>query len=485
MTINLTERSYVYAGSDLEQGLSYPGPVIWWIQRDQRMTDNWTCFEARKLAALINRPLVAVFCLQSNFLGAPAYAYRFMLSGLTELNQELERQKIPFIVIDNSLSATSSESPGEKIVELASRIQAAAVVTDFNPLKNVLFWKKQAADKLTCGLIEVDSHNIVPCRQASQKQEFAARTFRPKINRQLSFWLTEFPKIDEPISQQHNFWCDLLSDNTKNTDYLYLRNCLNKTKETFDSIPNHARADLELPESGQKVAFTKLNKFIKYNLEFYPLRNDPNIDAVSGMSPYLHFGQISAQRIALEIKKVTQENSRFFEAATDYLEELIIRKELSDNYCFYNHNYDNIDGFPAWGIKTLMTHKHDIRPYIYSQEQLERGLTHDPLWNAAQKNLMTRHEMPGYLRMYWAKKILEWTHSPEEALRITIQFNDSYALDGRDPNGYTGAAWSIGGVHDRPWAERPVFGQIRLMTLSGCRRKFDVDKWIADHGKED
>jgi len=197
----------------------------------------------------------------------------------------------------------------------------------------------------------------------------------------------------------------------------------------------------------------------------------------SNLSPYLHFGQISAQRIALEVRKARLDP----EAQKAFLEELIIRRELSDNYCYYNPDYDRPSGFPAWAQKTQATHQDDRREYDYSSEQLEKAQTHDPLWNAAQMEMVHKGKMHGYMRMYWAKKILEWTKSPEEAQRIAITLNDKYELDGRDPNGYTGIAWSIGGVHDRAWGERPVFGKIRYMSYNGSKSKFDVKGYIADN----
>ncbi len=163
-----------------------------------------------------------------------------------------------------------------------------------------------------------------------------------------------------------------------------------------------------------------------------------------------------------------------------FLEELIVRRELSDNFCWHTMNYDNVDGFPEWALKTIDEHRHDRRDFVYSLEQFDGAETHDPLWNAAQREMVTTGRMHGYLRMYWAKKILEWSVSPEEAMQIAITLNDRWQLDGRDPNGYAGIAWSMGGVHDRAWGERPVFGKIRYMNDKGCRRKFDVDRYVRN-----
>jgi deoxyribodipyrimidine photo-lyase len=155
-------------------------------------------------------------------------------------------------------------------------------------------------------------------------------------------------------------------------------------------------------------------------------------------------------------------------------DQLIVRRELADNFCLYNPHYDTPQCFPEWAGRTLSDHARDARPYVYARERLEGGETHDDLWNAAQQEMAQSGKMHSYLRMYWAKKILEWTPSPAEALETVIALNDRYELDGRDPNGYAGAAWSVGGVHDRAWGERPVFGKIRYMSYNGCKSKFDV-----------
>jgi len=161
-----------------------------------------------------------------------------------------------------------------------------------------------------------------------------------------------------------------------------------------------------------------------------------------------------------------------------FREELIVRRELSDNYCFYNSLYDSFEGFPSWAKKTLNEHRRDRRDYQYSRKEFEHGQTHDTLWNAAQMEMNTTGKMHGYMRMYWTKKILEWTESSEQALEVAIYLNDRYSLDGRDPNGYVGIAWSIGGVHDRAWSNRTVYGKIRSMSSHGCRSKFDVPSYI-------
>jgi deoxyribodipyrimidine photo-lyase len=225
---------------------------------------------------------------------------------------------------------------------------------------------------------------------------------------------------------------------------------------------------------GEEEAGAKLN-ILKTSLENYHItRNNPTIDGLSNLSPYFHFGHISPQRVAYEINR----SSLPKEDRIAFLEEMIVRRELADNFCEYENNYDFFEGFHSWAQKTLNEHRNDEREYLYTLQQFEEAKTHDELWNAAQLQMVHLGKMHGYMRMYWAKKILEWTPSPEIAMQIAIDLNDKYELDGRDPGGYTGVAWSIGGIHDRAWFERPVFGKIRFMNFNGCKSKFNVKKYI-------
>jgi deoxyribodipyrimidine photo-lyase len=201
-------------------------------------------------------------------------------------------------------------------------------------------------------------------------------------------------------------------------------------------------------------------------------RNDPNAGAVSNLSPYLHFGQLYIGRIIAEL------GNKYENHINDFIDEVLVRKELSDNYCFYNKKYDNFAGLPTWAQNTLNKHRHDKREYMYTRTQFEKAQTHDNAWNAAQLELFSTGKMHGYMRMYWAKKILEWSSSPEEAIDTAIYLNDKYSLDGKDPNGYVGVLWSIGGLHDRPWFEREVYGMVRYMNDSGLKRKFDIEEYI-------
>ncbi|MCX7876805.1 MAG: deoxyribodipyrimidine photo-lyase [Melioribacteraceae bacterium] len=432
----------------LKEGNILQSPVVYWMQRDQRVHDNWALIYSQEKAIEINQPFYVVFNLVPSFLEATLRQYDFMIKGLNEIETELSKYNIPFIMTIGNVN--------EEIPKFIDKINAGLLVTDFNPLKIVRRWKKSVADKIKIPFHEVDAHNIVPFHQVSNKLEFAAYTIRPKIQKLLPEFLDEFPKL-----RKMNF-----SYQNKKIDWLKIYSSL---KINFDIKP------IDWIQPGEKAAHNTLNNFIINKLNNYNAeRNLPTHDSQSNLSAYFHFGQISAQRVALIINNIEADN----ESKKSFLEEMIIRRELSDNFCYYNTNYDSFDGFPQWAKDSLNEHRNDKRDFIYSLEEFELAKTHDDLWNAAQMEMVNKGKMHGYMRMYWAKKILEWTESPEEALRIAIYLNDKYELDGRDPNGYTGIAWSIGGVHDRPWFERPVYGKIRYMNYNGCAKKFDVKKYI-------
>ena len=427
------------------------GPVVYWMSRDQRVNDNWALLFAQEQAMQLKTPLIVVFCLVPGFLNATVRQYGFMLRGLEEVASTLAEKNISFHLLEGE--------PEQLLPAFLQRHKAGCLTTDFDPLRIKRQWKESVLKKISIPFYEVDAHNIVPCWHASQKQEYGAYTLRPKILRMLPDFLESFPKLKiHPYA--------LSAKAAKKMDWEKL------TKR----LPlNRSVAEVSWIAPGEKTAIKALRKFLKYGLSNYDQRrNDPSLDGQSGLSPYLHFGHVAAQRVAVEIMKCSAPK----QSREAFLEELIIRRELSDNFCFYNRDYDSFKGFPAWAQKTLNEHRRDKRQYLYSLKQFEHEETHDHLWNAAQRELVIFGKMHGYLRMYWAKKILEWTETPEQAMDIAIYLNDRYELDGRDPNGYAGIAWSIGGVHDRAWGERPIFGKIRYMSYNGCRSKFSIRNFI-------
>jgi deoxyribodipyrimidine photo-lyase len=434
----------------LQNGFEGKGPVIYWMSRDQRVDDNYALLFACNLASEKNKNLVVVFSLVKSFLGATLRQYDFMLKGLQKIEKKLKQFEIPFFILKGN--------PEDTIPDFIKNISASSLISDFDPLKIKRIWKREVAKKIEIPFYEVDTHNIVPCLYVSNKMEFAAYTIRPKIKKLLEEFLVDIPKIE-----------------FKNSNY-----SLGETID-WENIFNFIEVDRNVKpvsnfQPGEDEALKIFHQFLQNKFEnYYEYRNDPSVDHLSNLSPYLHFGQISSQRIAF----ITEQLFSNHPSTKVFLEELIVRKELSDNFCYFNTNYDNFNGFPVWAKETLMQHQKDKREYIYSETEFENAQTHDELWNAAQLEMVITGKMHGYMRMYWAKKILEWTPTPKDALRIAIYLNDKYELDGRDPNGYTGCAWSIGGVHDRPWFERDIFGKIRYMNRAGCERKFDVKKYIS------
>lgn len=426
------------------------GPIVYWMSRDQRVHDNWALLYAQQLASAHAVPLVVVFCLRKKFRYATSRMLDFMLRGLAEVEQTLQEKDIPFFLLLGE--------PAEEIEEFVNEKRIGAVVSDFSPLRYNRVWKDSLGTSLTIPFFEVDAHNIVPVWVASPKQEFGAYTLRPKIHRMLSEYLTQYPTV----KKQEHVW----NEKTTPVNWEHLRHSLHE--------------DISVPPitwcmPGEKAADDALTEFLEERLVAYATdRNDPTKHAQSELSPYLHFGQLSAQRVALEIERI----EGMSEAKNAFLEELIIRKELSDNFCFYNPHYDSTKGFPTWAQKTIDEHRQDKREFIYTRKELEDAKTHDDLWNAAQLEMVKKGKMHGYLRMYWAKKIYEWSVTPEDAMEHAIYLNDTYFLDGRDPNGYVGIAWSMGGVHDRAWFERTIFGKLRYMSYNGAKGKFDIKAYV-------
>jgi deoxyribodipyrimidine photo-lyase len=316
---------------------------------------------------------------------------------------------------------------------------------------------------MDCPLIQVESDVVVPVEEASPKEEYAAATLRPKISKKLKSFLVPLKEHDPAVA---SLSFDLNSFDIDDLEKAISKLPIDRSVQRVNSF-----------HGGIREAKKHLQVFLEKKLDhFAELRNDPTLDYLSHMSPYLHFGQISPLYIALKVSKTDSPGK------WAYLEELIVRRELSMNFIFYNETYDSFKGIPEWAKKTFKTHQRDKRPYLYSPEELENGRTHDPYWNAAQREMARKGKMHGYMRMYWGKKILEWSRTPEEAFRVALDLNNKYELDGRDPNGFTGVAWCFG-KHDRPWGERQIFGNVRYMNDNGLRRKFDADGYVKKIGK--
>jgi deoxyribodipyrimidine photo-lyase len=418
------------------------------MQAAQRAGTNHALEYAAGVSNELRKPLLVLFALTERYPEANERHYAFMLEGLRETRVRLRQRGVPMIV---------RRGEPDAVVAAFGR-DAAVVVVDDGYVRIERRWRRSAAAALECPLIEVATNVIVPVEAASAKEDYAAATFRPRIYRRLGDFLKPLRETPLRVPSPDP---GLESWNIDDTERALARLDLDRT---VGRVSSH--------RGGTSEAEIRLRAFIGRTLSAYALdRNDPAIDGLSGLSPYLHFGQISPLAAALAVKRAPAEGQAAF------LEELIVRRELSFNFVRYNRAYDRFGGLPAWCRTTLLEHARDPRPAVYARAALERGATHDPYWNAAQREMVLTGKMHGYMRMYWGKKILEWSASPRLAYRTALALNNAYELDGRDPNGFAGVAWTFG-KHDRPWGRRPVFGTVRSMTAAGLRRKFDADAYV-------
>lgn len=426
--------------------------VVYWMQRSQRGIDNPALDVAIDAANELGVPVAVFFGLHPRYPNANLRHYSFLVEGLVETINAVEKRGAAFVF---------RPYPEHDLIRFCDEIGPSLVVGDENPLRAPEAWRQNAAAKLRVPYWTVDSEVVVPSR-LFPKEEYAARTLRPKIT----------PLIEVFLQQSRNpkarfGW----SDANKPSGRLLQANSV------LASLPlDRSVESVSTFKGGTKEATRRLKLFINERLPSYDkVRNLPHIEGTSELSAYLHFGHISPITIALAVRGSNAPET----AKTAFIEELIVRRELAINYVARNPNYDRLEGCHAWARATLAERVGDQRPYLYTQAHLESADTHDPLWNAAQIEMIKTGRMHGYVRMYWAKKILEWTRTPGEAFDIAVRLNDRYFLDGRDPNGYTGIAWAIGGKHDRPWApRRPIFGLIRYMSAAGMARKFNVRAYI-------
>ena len=436
-----------------EADLNKANYVAYWMQSAQRMSYNHALSYAAQRANQLNQPLFVFFLIDKNYPEAEYGHYEFMFAGLKELKKELEQHNINFFIF-----SYEDVDIFKKITEKASLL-----ITEKAYLKNLRKWKTKAADLIKVAFYTVETNLICPVEEVSEKEEYAAYTIRKKIN-----------KIKDQYLYDYN---QVLPENTSGLKLS------EELKEYLIKDLDQYLAEMDFAErisykkffkGGYQAAEKKLNDFLANKIASYgEKRNIPHLDYQSDLSPNLHFGQISAQEIAVK----TLEKA---EATEDFLEELIIRRELSFNFVYYNQQYDGSlkDILPDWAFETLKEHSSDTREYNYSYQQLKNADTHDKYWNAAQKEMKITAKMHNYMRMYWGKKILEWVSEPEKAYQYALKLNNKYSLDGRDPNSYAGVAWCFG-KHDRAWQERDIFGKVRYMNANGLERKFDMEKYLA------
>ncbi len=424
--------------------------VGYWMQQSQRAEFNPALEYAVHRANELELPLVVAFGLMDDYPEANLRHYHFLLQGLADVERGLAKRKILFVV--------RRGSPDDVALELAA--DAAVLVCDRGYQRHQRQWRERVAREARCPVVQVEGDVVVPVELVSDKAETAARTIRPKLTQHLDRFLVPLPTTTLRATTRPRVGSgEDLSDVDRLAGSLDL---------------DRSVAPVPWFTGGTTAGKQTLRRFLKDRFAQYSEhRNQPQTDDVSHMSKYLHYGQLSPVWIALQIKQ-----SGGGENVDDYLEELIVRRELPMNYVYFQPGYDAFAGLPEWARRTLAEHADDERQHSYTRGQLEDAATHDPYWNAAMRELKHTGYMHNHMRMYWGKKILEWSNSPQTAFRTTLYLNNRYFLDGRDANSFANVAW-IFGAHDRGWTERAVFGKVRYMNAEGLERKADPSAYVA------
>ena len=426
--------------------------VLYWMQRTQRGRENAALNHAVELGNALKLPVVCCFGLYDRFPGAERRHFRFLVQGLVDVAADLATRRVRFVL--------QMGPPLDVARSLAAEYRPAVMVVDENPLRVQRAWREELAADLPVPVHAVDADVVVPSA-LFPKEEYAARTIRPKIHKVLQEYLKPVPKPVAEVAWESG---DALSAGVPIDEAVLM-----------ERLSVGGASELPAYRGGSVEAQARLDRFIKQRLRKYATeRNEPIPYMTSELSAHLHFGHIDPVTTVLRVL----ESGGPQESLDSFVEEFVVRREVAINFCWRNPRYDSLKGCPDWALKTLAKHASDQRPYLYTFKQFEDAQTHDPLWNAAQQEMVLTGRMHNYLRMYWAKKILEWTPDSETAFDTALALNDRWQIDGRDPNGYTGVAWAIGGKHDRPWIERPIFGMVRFMSYESTRKKFDSQGYI-------
>ena len=452
----MQERVEKLNAAPLRQGARY---VLYWAQMNRRVAANHALAYAIELANSLGLPVLYYEGLTCTYPYANDRLHQFILENVPDTADALKAAGIGYAFYLRRRKTDANDT----LFQLAK--DAAAVVTDLYPTFVARRHNASAPQHVDVAYFAVDSSCVVPMSRL-EKREYAAYTIRPRIHRLLDQYLQPFEmpapgkRWKLPVPEFH----------TK------------VTRQNIQELVSSCEIDHSIKASttfrgGAQRAHELLAHFVARNLSRYANgRNEPSAHATSDMSPYLHFGNISSLEIALAAKTYAVAHGLI---ADEFLEELIVRRELAFNFAKWSDDPESLDNLPNWALATLAKHDTDRREFIYSQTAWERAETHDALWNATQKELLLRGKIHGYYRMYWGKKIIEWSASHREALAIMIYLHDKYALDGRDPNTYTNVLWCFG-LHDRPWTERPIFGMIRFMSGDGMKRKTNTAAYIRE-----
>lgn len=429
--------------------------VVYWMQRAQRGRDNHALDVAIAVGNALGLPVVAYFAGISNFPHANQRHYVFLNQGLVDIEEDLAERNVSFVL---------RNAPHESHEQLLADVRAAICIGDENPMRVPESWRRGLAERLRIPFWTVDADVVVPTRLIG-KAQYAAYTLRPRLYRLLPEYLVPYenPRAEKAWHRPKGF----LADDPR-------QDMTRGWKDLDRSV-----GPVDAWTGGHHAGMKRLHEFTARMLGEYDTdRNKPETDGSSKMSPYLHYGHVGPLTIALAVDAAAKKDKKLAGARESYFNELIVWRELAINFVQHTPNYDTADCAEPWAKKTIADHARDEREHLYTLKQLEAAETYDDLWNASQIQMVEQGWMHNRMRMYWAKKILEWTPDVQTAVNWGVYLNDKYFLDGRDPNGYAGIAWSMLGKFDRPWFERPIFGKIRYMSGESTGKKFNSKLYI-------
>ncbi|MCW2923953.1 MAG: phr [Thermoleophilia bacterium] len=443
--------------------------VVYWMARSQRAVHNLAFDTALETANELGLPLVVVFNLSKGPPENDLRHVRHMLAAFPELAERVVRRGAAFAVRGYGARGTLSAALG--------RLRPAVVVTDDDAMPHARDARRRVAAALEVPLVSVDADVVIPTSVIPQR-EYAARTMRPKVHRALERFAAEHgserskARTPVPADVELSDGIELWRAPEGLPDAAWVERTVAAAGRA--GVPDEA-GRIDRP-SGMAAARGRLREFVETELATYANdRNQPHLDGTSGMSVFLHYGQVSPHEVLATVRGSGASRS----GVDTFVEEFVVRRELAWNYVLHTPDCREWGALPEWARQTLEHHAGDPRPAIHTEREMRDAETRDPLWNAAQRQMVDTGTMHGYLRMYWAKQILTWTADPRSAFALALSLHDRYSMDARDPNSVVGVSWAIGGVHDRGWPEREIFGKVRSMTLASTGRKFDSRAYIA------
>lgn len=464
--------------------------VLYWMCAFRRPFSNFSLQRAVEWALKLGKPLVILEALRCDYPWASDRLHRFILDGMVENGRYFEKTSVlyyPYV--------ETAKGGAKGLVEALAH-EACIVVGDDFPAFFLPHMLQAASRKVSVRLEAVDSNGLLPLRAATGDFP-SAYSFRRFLQKVLPPHLLEFP-VGEPLLH-------LELPRLKELPAAILKRWPPASAEILDGgeaglagLPiDHSVRAVE-QKGGWRTARAYLNRFVETRLENYSEhRSEPEVEATSELSAYLHFGHISSHAVANAVMEredwspdrlgpdARGKRTGWWGmggSAQAFMDQLVTWRELGYNFCAFRDDADRFESLPGWAVETLEKHSRDPRPYLYDLQELEQAQTHDPLWNAAQRQLLREGKMHNYMRMLWGKKILEWSPDPREALRVMVELNNRHALDGRDPNSGSGIFWCLG-RYDRPWGpQRPIFGKIRYMSSENTARKFSTGEYLKRYG---